>query len=242
MKLSSVGLLGVDSSRTRAYLDALRTNDLVLEKSILLAPNPESAGSSFPAVPYFDNETPALESLHRMNVPTVELQTHQVNDRETIDAVRDAKLDVLIYSGPGGVIVGRELLNSGSRLLHVHPGVVPQYRGSTTVYYSLLNDGCCGASAIFLDEQIDCGPVLATREYPAPEDRKSIDYGYDPFIRADLLIHVLTRYAQTGSFLPPQQSTEFTQGAEFALDQETYFVMHPVLRHIAVLSRKHAAA
>lgn len=239
MKLKSVGLLGVDSSRTRAYLDALSRNGLKLEHAFLLAPDPKRAGAAFPEVPFFDNLTPSDESLSKQNVPHSILPTSSVNDPTTVEAVAQSGLDVLIYSGPGGVIVGRELLRRGGKLLHVHPGIVPQYRGSTTVYYSLLNEGTCGASAIFLDERIDCGPILATREFPAPTDRSSIDYGYDPYIRSQLLIDVLKKYVESGHFHTQNQDNNDSScdTADSSQNAETYYVMHPVLRHITILSR-----
>jgi methionyl-tRNA formyltransferase len=180
-------------------------------------------------VTYFDNETPALERLGALGIPTTVLETTDVNAVEVVEAARAADVDVLVYSGPGGAILRADLLGTGKRFLHVHPGALPGFRGSTTVYYSLLAEGTCAASALFLDERIDTGPMLATAAYPPPEDRSTIDYGYDPYIRADLLVRVLRDYVERGSFEPRPQP---------AGPGETYYIMHPVLRHVAVLSRR----
>ena len=41
-------------------------------------------------------------------------------------------------------------LNIEKKFLHVHGGYLPDYKGSTTNYYSLINENTIGASAIFL--------------------------------------------------------------------------------------------
>lgn len=228
MTLERVGLLAVDSSRTRAYLARLEPDDLVPGYMVFLAGAPGTTPPTLPSVPYFDNTTPAVETIRRLGVPCRTLETLDVNAAEVVEAVRDAPVEVFVYSGPGGAILRADLLAAGKRFLHVHPGMLPRYRGSTTVYYSLLEEGSCGASALFLDERIDTGPLLAVRAYPAPEDRSTIDHGYDPHIRADLLARVLAGYRSSGAFSTASQPA----------GGETYFVMHPVLRHVAVLSRR----
>lgn len=229
MSPARVGMLAVDSSRTRAYLAALSRHNLELSCAVYLTGGPGAKGPTCPAVPYFDNLTPALDTLRRMGVACSVLDTGDVNSPGVVEAVRASPADVLIYSGAGGAILRDEILDAGVRFLHVHAGVLPRYRGSTTVYYSLLAEGNCGASALFLDREIDTGPVLATRTYPPPEDRTTIDYGYDPYIRSDLLASVLKEYSATGGFRTVAQNAD---------SGETYYIMHPVLRHTAVLSSR----
>ena len=230
--LERVGILAVDSSRTRAYLHALRRNDLRPAWAILLNDG-LPPGAHFPEVPYFDNLTPAGDSVRAEGIPYDLVPTSDVNAPAVVQAVEEAPVDVLIYSGPGGAILRKEILGTGKRFLHVHPGLVPQYRGSTTIYYSLLAEGTCGASAIFLDEKIDTGPVLGQFSYPPPADRTTLDYGYDPFIRSDLLIRILKQYETAGEFRVEDQSRAAG---------ETFFIMHPVLRHITILSRRDCAS
>lgn len=222
-------MLAVDSSRTRAYLGAMANAGLVPAHAILLEASAGRPGSDTPTVIYFDNKTPALERIRSLAIPHGAVAAHDVNDPAVVHAVAEAPVDILVYSGPGGQILRSELLGTGKRFLHVHAGLLPEFRGSTTIYYSLLERGDCGASAILLDERIDAGPIVASATYPPPADRTTIDHGYDPFIRADLLVRVLREYARHGSFRERVQPA----GAG-----ETYYVMHPVLRHTAVLSRK----
>lgn len=227
MILHRIGLLAVDSSRSRAYIAALARADLIPARVVYLGA-PNMPPPDLPSVPYFDNDTPLLDSIRRLDIPCIAVTSTDVNAPDTVAAVRDCGMDVLIYSGPGGAILRRDMLDAGVRFLHVHSGLLPKYRGSTTVYYSLLIDHSCGASAIFLEDRIDTGPVLGIREYPPPDDRTTIDHGYDPYIRADLLVRVLREYVSKGEFVPKPQ---------VAGPAETYYIMHPVLRHVATLSR-----
>jgi len=77
-------------------------------------------------------------------------------------------------------------------------------------------------------QNFETGPLLARATYPPPANRTTIDQGYDPYIRSDLLIRVLLHYEETGKF-PEPQSQRADQG-------ETFYIIHPVLKHIAILS------
>lgn len=141
--------------------------------------------------------------------------------------LRACDASLVIFSGYGGQIVGAELLNTGAPFLHVHAGALPDYRGSTTIYYSTLERRECTASALLLRADIDTGPVLAQRTYPLPHRDMDVDRLYDSAIRADLLIHALRRLMQGG---------EAAASAQAPGDGHTYYVIHPVLKHLALLS------
>jgi len=109
-----------------------------------------------------------------------------------------------------------------------HAGALPNYRGSTTIYYSILQEQNCAASAILLANDIDTGPIVASKTYPAPPTNIDIDYIYDSAIRADLLVTVLNNYAEHGE-LPTPIHQEIEEGQD-------YYIIHPVLKHLAMLS------
>ena len=125
------------------------------------------------------------------------------------------------------MILKQDILTSGKLFLHVHSGSLPNYRGSTTIYYSIINVNKCFATAIFLNEKIDTGDVILTKEYEVPDKATNIDYYFDSIIRADLLLDVIDKYVKTRKIVfEPQES----------INGETYFIIHPVLKHIALLS------
>jgi methionyl-tRNA formyltransferase len=225
--LARCGLLVADSARTRAYVALLAERRLAPAVALLLERRPEAADpAAGGGVPYFDILTPPEEHLTDLGVPVVRVPTSDVNAPEAIDAVRASGMELLVWSGPAGAILRRPVLSAGARFLHMHPGAVPRFRGSTTVYYSLLIEGRCTVSAILLEPGIDAGPVVASRSFDPPEDRRTIDRGYDPYIRASVLADVLTDLAAGRPLRPTPQT-----GAP-----RTYYLIHPVLRHIAILA------
>ena len=149
-----------------------------------------------------------------------------MNDRAVLTAVQAADAGLVIYSGYGGQLVSRELLSLGPPFLHAHSGWLPDYRGSTTVYYSLLAGDGCGVSVIGMAPAIDQGPILARRTYPAPPVGVDIDYFYDSAIRADLMADVVAQWQKDGPLDPIAVSEG---GAD-------YYVVHPLLKHLALLS------
>ena len=64
-------------------------------------------------------------------------------------------------------------MSIGKEFLHFHPGKVPDYRGSTTIYYSILDNDTCHVSAFFLRKTIDAGPIISVKQYVKP---KAVSY------------------------------------------------------------------
>ena len=153
------------------------------------------------------------------------LSTAPIDDDANLALFAELPVEVLIFSGYRTGILRNAAFEIGKRFLHVHGGYVPDYRGSTTFYYSVLSRGMMGASAIWMDSGIDTGPVLARRQYPVPQGI-DIDYVLDPLMRADTLVHVLTQRAQTGEW----PDTEYFS----ASDGEIFHKIHPVLKHLAL--------
>ena len=133
--------------------------------------------------------------------------------------------ELVVYSGYAGQLVPKVLLQHYP-VLHVHSGWLPDYRGSTTLYYQVIEQRVCAASALLLDERIDTGPVLARKQYPLPPPGVDIDYLYDNMIRADLLVAVLTQWRAGVSLPRMSQQT----------DSPPYFIIHPLLKHMALLA------
>ena len=232
--LPDVLLLAGDTARSQAYVQTLAAHSLLPGYALLLgdAPPPPSAAEGEPErlmdllLP--DLTIPVAHTLRVANVPHTRLATRDVNAPEVCEAVRRRAPRLILFSGYSGQLIRSPLLELEVPLLHVHSGWLPDYRGSTTLYYSLLSERRCAATAIVLDAHIDTGPVVARKYYPAPPAGTDIDQCYDPAIRADLLREVLLRYQSTG-VLPLESQQRHDQGS-------TFYVIHPVLKHVALLS------
>lgn len=231
-------LIAANTVRSQAYVQAIEAAGLVPAKIILygdhsagnLRPMPLNPAESAPRGMFTpDFSEPVRDTVARNNWQMSELQTSQINDPSVAKCLQEMNAGLVVFSGHGGEIVSPALLNIGFDFLHVHPGRLPQYRGSTTIYYSLLNTGECFASAILLAPGIDEGPVIAEKKFPVPPKGSNIDNHYDPVIRADLLVDVLNLYMTEGA-LP--ETPHQNNGAA-----RNYFVIHPLLKHIVIVDR-----
>ena len=108
----------------------------------------------------------------------------------------------------------------------MHGGYLPDYKGSTTNYYSLMNENLMGASSLFLNKEIDCGAVLLRRKFPPPEDRSEIDHIYDSEIRSKVLIETIKSYVEFGLFKFQLKNN---------IGGETFYIVHPVIKHLAMM-------
>jgi methionyl-tRNA formyltransferase len=240
MILQDVGMLAVSSNRTKFYLQQMARFRLLpayvvlMEVNTLQTPEMVAAQRSRAARKRTQNfhslnmGISVAQLLVMHGIPHSRIPTVDPNSQAVIDAVKDCSPSIIIYSGPGGAILRPPILETGKRFLHVHPGYLPDYRGSTTLYYSLLKEGNFGATALFLDHQIDTGAIIRRMKYPAPEDREGIDLYFDPYIRSQLLVEVLKEYAEKGTLEVQAQDAGIG---------DTYFIIHPVLKHIAILGR-----
>jgi len=220
------GMVLVNASRSRAYVDVLARCGMRPACVVYVSRGADDDRASGEAVDGFDNVTPLAQRLRELAINTQRIETTDINDARVAQAISRAGVELLVYSGFAGVKVKPLLLRAGAELLHVHGGRVPAQRGSTTSYYSLLEEGCCWASVIVLTEELDRGAVVAQRAYAPPMDRTQLDHGFDPLMRADLLCRVMKRYVESGLLPRLAQPRLGTM----------HFVMHPVLRHVAILT------
>lgn len=134
----------------------------------------------------------------------------------------------IVFSGYPGQLVPQSILDLAP-VLHVHGGWLPDYRGSTTVYYSLLMGEPPGASLMRLDAGLDTGQLLERVQYPPPPPGCDVDYVYDNTLRAAVLIKALSRYVDT--LVLPTGEKQPEEGT-------TFYIIHPVLKTLALTHRR----
>lgn len=227
-------LLCARTARSVAYLQALHAANIVPDQVLVYGqsnsavqttrqwPSAELAGLLLP-----DLREEVATCLKRLGWPHENCSADTLEDPALLACIERSDPGLIVYSGYGGQLVPATLLKSYP-VLHIHSGWLPDYRGSTTIYYQILEQGQCAASALLLDETIDTGPVVARKVYPLPPAGLDVDYVYDNAIRADLLASVLANWRQDPN------SLKKLPGAE----QQTpsYFIIHPLLKHLALLA------
>ena len=237
MKLDGVLFLAARTARSQAYAQCMAAHALEPEQVLIYGGENSGrpgqgaevlSGNIGLSIFVPDLSQPLEDSCQRRAWSIATLGSESVNSAEIVEKLREISPKLVVYSGYGGEIVSPELLGLNVPFLHIHGGWLPDYRGSTTIYYSILQERNCSASAILLSNDIDTGPVIARETYPAPPAGVDVDYVYDSAIRANLLVKVLGDYARQGEWpaLRPQAAGE----------GKDYYVIHPVLKHLAMLA------
>lgn len=172
----------------------------------------------------FDEKEHILKTIKNNSIEYSLVDTLNINSTDVINEVSNIKDEYIIYSGPGGTILKKEILSLGKKLIHVHPGWLPKFRGSTTIYYSMLMNSSVGCSVILFEEGIDEGPMLFRKEYQIKEKNIDFDYLLDPLIRTKTLLEFFNM--KKIEALKQNNSEEST----------TFYIIHPLLKHISVIN------
>jgi methionyl-tRNA formyltransferase len=143
---------------------------------------------------FFNEKEHVLKTIQNHKIEFVEINNLDVNSKEVIDEVEKIEDNYIIYSGPSSSILKKENIIKKTKNLYMSIlGWLPKFRGSTTIYYSMLSTCKIGCSIIILDEGIDKGPVLYREEYEILEKGIDFDYLVDPLVRSKTLIEFLKR-------------------------------------------------
>ncbi len=240
--LNEMGFIGAENNRSKAYLQRLFKAGFCLSAGCVLTdPNNvhlpgqntsvinKSVNPVLPDDPFmFDPEEDVQSTLLKMNSSVETLPVTDINNPNVLDYLKSREETVWIFSGVGGNILKRDVLSIGKRFLHMHPGAVPQYRGSTTFYYHLIRDRAVTVSAIFLSPGIDEGNLILQKTFLPPLDSAKIDYFYDPLIRSSTLLDVIRQYIASEFVFSPSKQED--------VEAMVYYTIHPVLKHLAILS------
>ena len=229
MKIKEIGIILTPTFRAMAYLQRLISNGLYPNFAIVLKGDNADFLEKINKnndLNLFDEFVDFKASLDKHEIEYQEIDSIDCNDKEVIDAVKNRNEGYFIFTGGG--ILKEDILNLDKKFIHVHPGIVPQYRGSTCMYYSIIKEGNCGATAFFMSKKIDEGDIISKKQFEKP-NTDNIDYAYDCHMRSSLLVDIMKQYTKEGKFnLEPQNPDE----------GEAYFIIHPVLKHLAILSCK----
>ena len=166
-------MLLVNNNRSKAYLQNLIKNGFIPSKIIVLDNKNHTLveHTENDKIISKDTEQKFIRSLNDLNISFDEkehiqktivknnldfsvVDTLDVNSLTVINAVKELTDEYIVYSGPGGTILRKEILSLNKKFIHVHPGLLPGFRGSTTIYYSMLLESTVGCSVILFDEKI----------------------------------------------------------------------------------------
>lgn len=145
------------------------------------------------------------------------IKTDNINSKKIEKMLSKSNIKNFLYSGyPGALIKNFEILKLYN-IFHSHSGDLPKYKGSTTLYYSILNKDKIICSTIILNNKIDQGTIIYKRNYPYPK-KNMIDV-YDYIIRIKNFIFYMKS--------KKKHIYKKTKNKNF------FFKIHPILRNIA---------
>ena len=202
--MSKIGIILTPESRSKAYLQKLIQNKISLDEIIFM--NDKRKISSYDVKEInqskknsFDISIDVETTLKNNKLSYNEFDFVDINHPVLIDYIKNSQIDFYIFSGGG--ILKNEILNSGVKFIHFHSGIVPLYRGSTTFYYSILNEKKCGVTAYVMDENLDTGEVISQKFFEKP-DHEFVDEVYDSHIRSETLIDVIKNNTEFKDVIP----------------------------------------
>lgn len=135
------------------------------------------------------------------------------------------KVELIIYIGfPGEILKIKFFNNLKVKFLHSHTGFLPNFKGSTTIYYSILSLGKIYCSTFIMSEKIDDGEIILIKEYPLPKKETTIEKDYDNEIRAKNFVYLF----KGGVF---KKINGMKKGNEY---KSYYYIAHPVLRNLTL--------
>ena len=202
-----------NTSRALVYLNAIKRNKLIPNEII-----------------YLDDKKKNVikKKLNKLFIqfPKIKVKKFigsKIN-KKISDYLLKKKEKYVVYCGYPGVLVKNHVINK-KFFINNHPGKLPKFKGSNTIFYSLLGEKTIFCSTIILNYNIDEGDILFEKKYEIPKKISDIDSNYDNLIRSKNLIYVLKNFhklkrkRQTKNYKIP------------------FFVMHPLLRSKVLMKK-----
>lgn len=232
-------LLAGNTLRARAYAQFLENTTIDVQvEGVFYGFNEKRCN-----VPDLDEETKGYFESYNLFIPDfvksltstfrnnrwnyIEIENIDVNSKEVLDAINNYDVDIVVFAGYGGQLLKNQHFISEKKYLHMHPGKLPIERGSTTLYYSILNERKLTVTAFYMTDKIDDGVNILFNEYEIPNKRVDIDCWLDCVVRADCFIEALANIVSKEPYIKNLNNSS-----------EEYYVIHPVLKHVALLSLK----
>jgi methionyl-tRNA formyltransferase len=97
------------------------------------------------------------------------LEHDKANSPEVLEELESLSPDLLIVCA-FGTFLGKRLLSLGKTPpINIHPSLLPRHRGPAPINWAIIRgDDKTGVSLIYLEKEMDAGPILKQREIPIP--------------------------------------------------------------------------
>ena len=150
-------------------------------------------------------KTAALEA----GLPVI--QPDRMKDRAFLDALASAKPECIAVVAYGKILPKEILEMPRLGCINVHASLLPKYRGAAPISWAIIGgEEKTGVTTMLMDEGLDTGPVLLTREIAIRREDTAGSLGTAlSELGASLLVETI-RAVRAGSVAPASQSGEAT--------------------------------
>ena len=137
--------------------------------------------------------TPVKEVALEYNIPVY--QPEKIKDKEFVDFLKTIDADVYVVVAYGQIL-SQEILDIPKYgCVNVHGSLLPKYRGSSPIQWSILNgDKITGVTTILMDKNCDTGDMLVKKTMEIlPDDTYGSLHDRMAPIGAEVLLETLEK-------------------------------------------------
>ena len=130
------------------------------------------------------------------------------------------KIKNFIISPNFGEILKNKKLLEKKNLIHFHPGELPYFKGSTTLFYTLMMRKYLTCTGFILKKTLDSGKILIKQKFKIPAFKNEKDIiKFDNYMRSETLKNLIIK----------------KKNFFFNLNNDNldFFVIHPILRKLS---------
>jgi len=117
---------------------------------------------------FFSKKGFTLEDIDSRKITYYFVNSH--NDESCLNIIKSLDISVLINAGTPRKLEGKIINSTPFGAVNIHPGILPQYRGSCCVEWSIFNNDQIGNTAHFMDLEYDQGQTIFIEEYNFPSN------------------------------------------------------------------------
>lgn len=202
-----INLILSDTNRSLFYIREILKNNIKINKIIFYSK--QKNGQIY-----------KLIKKKKMNNLFIFCKTKNINS-----SIINKKLEInkskfnVVSTYPGEIVKNFKLLKKN--LIHCHPGNLPKYKGSTTIYYTiLLKDKIC-VTLFYMNDKIDEGKIIYKKYFEYPNNFDVIEKKFDSQIRSLTLVE----------YLKSKKKFKFTKSKKIFLP---YYIAHPIIRQLVL--------
>lgn len=195
-----------ETKRSIEYINEIKKNKIEISKIILYS---KTIGNTYKFI-----------KKKKLTNILIHLKTNSINSKILEKKFKKVKSTTnIVATYPGEIVKNKSLLKY--KLIHCHPGDLPIFKGSTTIYYTIILKKKICVTLFELSEKIDNGKILYKKYFQYPKNLKLIENNFDNQIRAKTLV----------DYLKIRKRYNYKKTKKKYMH---YYIAHPIIRQIVI--------